>query len=52
MEEKYSTNTRWCNVYLNGKKARIAYDVTICKYKNILQAQQTPKKFRIPAKVE
>ena len=44
-------NARRCNVHLNGKKTKMTSDVTMYKYKNILQAQQTLEEFRIPGKV-
>ena len=37
-------------MYLNGKKAKMAGNVIIYRYKNILQAQQTSEKFCISGK--
>lgn len=39
IEEKYNTNAKQFNINLNSKKVRMAGNVTIYKYKNILKAQ-------------
>lgn len=52
IKEKYNTNARQCNKYLNNKRAKITGNMTIYEYKNIIQAQQTSKKFHISDKIE
>lgn len=52
MEKKCSLNAKHRNIYLNGKKIKMASEIILYRYKNILQAQQTLEKFYISGKIK
>lgn len=51
IEDRYNINIRQYNMRFNGKSWRKAGDMTIYRYKNSRQVQETLKRYFIPSKI-
>lgn len=51
IKEKCNINAKQCDIYLKGKKAKMASNMTIYRQKNMLQAHQISEKFCISDKM-